>query len=163
MPPLVDQVNTADATFMHDMIRLLRTAAGEGSAAGEMAARHGGDPALRSLAQASSASAARQIAAITSCLDDWRADTSHRASDTASGRDRRTPAAIRTPDYDRDLTALHGSLFDARVTKNLLAHHHAVIDRSRQEMIEGLNQRSRAFARAAISQHSGELDRLEAR
>lgn len=159
-------VNASDATYMQEMIVLLRKGLRDGVVADEMAVRHGGDPQLGSLAIESSASAARQIAAMTSCLDEWNAETRpgthHRARIEApsAARPSTTQEAI---GYDEELGDLRGSRFDARVTRNLLTHHHAVIARSRQEMIEGLNPQSRDFARAAISKHSGDLQRLEAR
>ena len=162
----VHHVNASDANFMQEMIVLLRMGLQDGVLADEMSTRHGGDPQLGSLALASSASAARQIAAMLSCLDDWNADTR-----TGTHYRARIEAPVEAPPaatreviaYHEELADLHGSLFDARVARNLLAHHRAVVARSRQEMIEGLNPQSRDFASAAISQHSGDLQRLEAR
>lgn len=160
----VHHVNTSDATFMQEMIVLLRTAVQDGVRAGEMAGHHSGDPRLRSLAQDSSATAARQITTLISCLDDWNAEVrpgTHQRAHIEAPTEARPSATAGTIGYEEELTDLRGSQFDARVTRNLMAHHRAVIARSRQEMIEGLNPRSRDFARAAISQHSGDLQRLE--
>jgi uncharacterized protein (DUF305 family) len=161
----VYQVNASDADFMQEMIVLLRKGLQDGVFADEMAARHSGDPQLGSLALESSASAARQIAAMISCLDDWNAETRPGTHNRA-----RIEAPVEAPaatqeaiGYDEELADLHGSLFDARVVRNLLGHHRAVIARSRQQMIEGLNCQSRDFASTAISRHSGHLQRLEER
>jgi DUF305 family protein family protein len=162
----VHHVNTFDADFMRDMIVLLRKGLRDGGVADEMARRHSGDPQLRSLARESSASAERVIAAMTSCLDEWNAETRpklQRRARIEAPVEAPLSATTRTIGYNEELADVRGSEFDASVVRNLLAHHRAVIDRSRQEMIEGLNPQSRAFARAAISQHSGDLRRLEAR
>ncbi|MBB3043043.1 uncharacterized protein (DUF305 family) [Nocardioides soli] len=160
----VHHVNASDARFMREMIVLLRKGVRDGVLADEMASDHSGDPQLRLLAQKSSGSAARQINAMVSCLDDWNAETRPRGLRARIETPVEAPpsATAEPTDYGDELADLHGALFDARVTQNLLVHHRAVIARSRQEMIEGLNTRSRAFARDAISQHSGDLRLLEA-
>jgi uncharacterized protein (DUF305 family) len=160
----VHHVNTSDATYMQEMIVLLRKAVQDGVWAAQMASHQSGDPRLRSLAQESSASAARQVTAMISCLDDWNAETrpgSHQRAQIEAPTEARPPATAGTTGYDDELADLQGSRFDARVSRNLLAHHRAIIARSRLEMIEGLNAQSRDFARAAIIQHSGDLQRLE--
>ena len=160
----VHHVNTSDATFMQEMIVLLRKAVQDGVRADEMSSHHGGDPQLRSLAQESSASAADLITAMVSRIDDWNAEirtgTHHRAHIQAP-REARPAVTAGTVGYHEELTRLRGAQFDARVTRNLLDHHRAVIARCRQEVIEGLNSQSRGFACAAISQHAGDLKRLE--
>lgn len=161
MTTSVHPVNTSDATFMQEMIGLLRTWVRDAGAVDTMFGRHSGDPQLRLVARESSASADRQITAMISCLDDW--DTEARTGTRRSARVEAAPAATAGTVGDDGLAGLHGSQFDAWVARNLLAHHRAVIARSRQEMIEGLNPESRDIASAAISQHSGELRRLEAR
>lgn len=162
MTTSVHHVNPSDASFMQEMIGLLRTWVRDAGVVDTMFGRHSGDPQLRLVARETSASADRQITAMISCLDDWNAET--RTGTRRRARVDAAPAATAgTVGDDDKLADLHGSQFDARVARDLLAHHRAVIARSRQEMIEGLNPESRDIASAAISQHSGELRRLEAR
>lgn len=163
MTTSVHHVNTSDATFMQEMIILLRAGVQDGAMADTMARRHGGDPGLGSLAQKSSAADAEQIAAMASCIDAWNAESrigAHPRARVETPADTTLPGTAGGPSYGDELDGLHGSEFDARVAQNLTAHHHAVIDRSRQEMIDGLNPDSRTFARTAISQHNRELHLL---
>lgn len=163
MTTSVHHVNTSDATFVQEMIVLLREGVRDGAVADAMALEHTGDPGLRALAHQSSASAAEQIAAMISCLDDWNAESRPRPHPRArieTPVDGPHPARTGSIGYDDELAGLHGSAFDDRVARNLTAHHHAVIDRARQEMIEGLNRESRDLAHATISQHCAELHLL---
>ncbi|WP_243057805.1 DUF305 domain-containing protein [Nocardioides sp. SR21] len=163
MTATVHHVNTSDAIFMQEMILLLRRGVQDGAMADTMTGQHGGDPGLRSLARTSSAAAVGQISAMASCIDAWNAESRSGAyprDRVEVPADQPLPATAATTRYDEELADLHGSAFDARVARHLIAHHHAVIDRSRQEMIEGLNGDSRGFARTAISQHNRELHLL---
>lgn len=163
MTTSVHHVNTSDATFMQEMIILLRRGVQDGAMADTMARQHGGDPGLGSFAYRSSAAAAGQITAMASCIDAWNAESrigAHPRARVEAPVDTPLPPTGGTSNYDEELADLHGSAFDARVARNLAAYHHAVIDRSRQEMIEGLNGDSRDFARTAISHHNRELHLL---
>jgi|GEM_PF-6309424 len=156
MATSIHHVNTSDAAFMQEMIAMLRGGVQDADGADTMASRLDSDPELTALAHASSVAAAGQIAAMVACLDNWNAEP------LAGTRPR---ARIEAPvDAPRTATSgvAPGTDVDARLARHLRAYHHAVIELARQEMVEGLNDDSRDFARSAISEHSGALRLLAA-
>ncbi len=59
-----------------------------------------------------------------------------------------------------DLATVAVAEFDAHYLRRLAEHHHATIERSRSEMVEGLSSRGRRLAEEAISRNCAGLHRL---
>lgn len=149
----MSHVNRSDTDFLHDLLHLLRG----GLRAGELAERVSDDPWTRAAALESVLASRREITEVATCLDEWDlAGFAAPRSEAPMSADAAFAGALEV-----DLAGRSGNDFDTHFTRVLLAHHHAVIGRSRQEMIEGLSTRSRDIAALAIAEHSAGVSAVE--
>lgn len=148
-------VNHSDTDFLHDLLHLLRGCL----RAADLAGRVSVDPWTRSAALDSALASRREITEVATCLDEWElAGFATPRSETPMSADVALVGAL-----EADLAGRSGVDFDAQFIRVLLAHHHAMIGRSRQEVIEGLSKRGRDIAVLAISEHSAGISAAERR
>lgn len=148
-------VNHSDTDFLHDLLHLLRGCL----RAADLAGRVSVDPWTRSAALDSALASRREITEVATCLDEW--ELGRLRHPTLGGFDVRRRCAGRCPGGGS--CGSQRADFDAHFIRVLLARHHAMIGRSRQEVIEGLSKRGRDIAVLAISEHSAGISAAERR